>query len=374
MAFAVNALVETNGELTEKLSNNHALTADFADRSEKLLELLRLAGVEVNEQLPNAFDEMQLKLDNNRQTLTDVKTLIDTNNDQCEQLKVRIADIDTLLSAQATAISAIGIDADGGLNAQREQVNTLTISLAEARKQIDGVIEVANTRLVASMQEVEETTRQTAVASKAIIDTELTSIADSLTQKNSHSLKIAVDEQIRLLDTAMHESLQRNLSFADEVEKRTASQLSRIDEMATNLEQRVVQTHGSFAGLDDEGFARKMALLTESLNSAAIDVAKLLSNEVTDTAWAAYLKGDRGVFTRRAVRLLDSAEVKVIAASYDDDSEFRENVNRYIHDFEAMMRVLLSTRDGNAIGVTLLSSDVGKLYVALAQAIERLRN
>jgi hypothetical protein len=80
------------------------------------------------------------------------------------------------------------------------------------------------------------------------------------------------------------------------------------------------------------------------------------------------------VFTRRAVRLLDSGEVKAVGAHYDDDAEFRENVNRYIHDFEAMMRVLLSTRDGNAIGVTILSSDVGKLYVALAQAIERLRS
>ena len=30
-------------------------------------------------------------------------------------------------------------------------------------------------------------------------------------------------------------------------------------------------------------------------------------------------------------------------------------------------------RDGSALGVTLLSSDMGKLYVALAQAIERLR-
>jgi hypothetical protein len=144
--------------------------------------------------------------------------------------------------------------------------------------------------------------------------------------------------------------------------------------MVGNLEQRIAQAHGSFAGIDDEGFTRRMALLTESLNSAAIDVAKILSNDVTDTSWAAYLKGDRGVFTRRAVRLLDSGEVKAVGAHYDDDAEFRENVNRYIHDFEAMMRVLLSTRDGNAIGVTILSSDVGKLYVALAQAIERLRS
>jgi hypothetical protein len=48
-------------------------------------------------------------------------------------------------------------------------------------------------------------------------------------------------------------------------------------------------------------------------------------------------------------------------------------VNRYIHDFEAMLRSVLSTRDGNALAVTILSSDMGKLYVALAQAIERLR-
>ena len=45
----------------------------------------------------------------------------------------------------------------------------------------------------------------------------------------------------------------------------------------------------------------------------------------------------------------------------------------YIHDFEAMLRIILSARDGNALGVAILSSDMGKLYVALAQAIERLR-
>ena len=52
---------------------------------------------------------------------------------------------------------------------------------------------------------------------------------------------------------------------------------------------------------------------------------------------------------------------------------FRDQVNRYIHDFEAMLRHILATRDGSLLGVTLLSADMGKLYVALAQAIERLR-
>jgi hypothetical protein len=34
---------------------------------------------------------------------------------------------------------------------------------------------------------------------------------------------------------------------------------------------------------------------------------------------------------------------------------------------------VLSSRDGSALGVTMLSSDTGKLYVALAQAIDRLK-
>ena len=113
-------------------------------------------------------------------------------------------------------------------------------------------------------------------------------------------------------------------------------------------------------------------LLDETIANGAGDAD--LDTEVTDTSWSSYLRGDRGIFTRRAVRLLDNREAREISDLYGQDGDFRETLNRYIHDFEAMLRNVLSTRDGHALGVTLLSSDPGKLYVALAQAIERLRN
>ena len=43
------------------------------------------------------------------------------------------------------------------------------------------------------------------------------------------------------------------------------------------------------------------------------------------------------------------AEAREIADLYDSDHDFREHVSRYIHDFEAMLRTMLSTRDGNAV-------------------------
>jgi hypothetical protein len=150
-------------------------------------------------------------------------------------------------------------------------------------------------------------------------------------------------------------------------------QLAKIDELVGNLENRVTYARERAEEQVDNDFTRRVALITESLNSNAIDIAGALSTDVADTAWAAYLRGDRGIFTRRAVSLLESGEIKAIQQLFERDDTFREHVSRYIHDFEAVLRQVLSTRDGNALGVTLLSSDMGKLYVALAQGIERLR-
>ena len=71
--------------------------------------------------------------------------------------------------------------------------------------------------------------------------------------------------------------------------------------------------------------------------------------------------------------MLDVGDLRAIAQAYENDDALRDRINRYIHDFEAMLRAVLAQRDSAPIGVTLLSSDMGKLYVALAQAIERLR-
>jgi hypothetical protein len=374
LAFAVSALVESNSELTGRLSRNSDLTNDFMMESTTLLDLLRQIEAEASGKLPEAISALQGRFEANRATMHEVVKTMEATDRKSVDISNRLSELEPLISRQDAQVAALWKNADTQVSEQHKQLEALSAALADARGQIDQLVALANDQLASSMQRAQESTREATEISRRIVEEELAEITGAMTDRNVSALRSAIEEQIRSVDIAMHESLQQNLGFANEIEERAKGQLQRLDEMTANLEQRIAQAHSSFAGIDDEGFARRMALLTESLNSAAIDVAKILSNEVTDTAWAAYLKGDRGVFTRRAVRLLDNTEAKIIAANYDEDAEFRDNVNRYIHDFEAMMRVLLSTRDGNAIGVTLLSSDVGKLYVALAQAIERLRS
>jgi hypothetical protein len=295
-------------------------------------------------------------------------------NQLSDDVLARTRSIEHLIAAQKEAIADLLAESGSNFAARQHQVEALAAALADIRTLIDELSDKADNRLLPSLSQVGDATREAAEESRKIFAEELGEIGAQLTEQNRAALAVAVDEQLHNVGETVRQAIQRNLELSAVSAAQLSAELRQVEEMTVNLEQRIADSKDGFDGIEHDNFARRMVLLTESLNSTAIDVAKILSNEVTDTAWAAYLKGDRGVFTRRAVRLLDAGEARAIATHYGEDAEFREHVNRYIHDFEAMMRVLLSTRDGNAIGVTLLSSDIGKLYVALAQAIERLRN
>ena len=70
---------------------------------------------------------------------------------------------------------------------------------------------------------------------------------------------------------------------------------------------------------------------------------------------------------------MSGSETRAIRTHYETDGEFQRSVNRYVADFESMLRRVLAERDGGMIAVTLMSSDMGKLYAALAQVVDRRR-
>lgn len=374
LAFAVSALSESSRAVAADLNNNQHITQSLMELSGRLLTALNAVNEEISSKIPASIAIMDTNFSAAARQLSVASNSAGELNSLSEALIDKTNILGSLITDQRENVEKIMAESDAHFVARHEQVETLTAALAETRTTLDAVTEEAQSKLNASLNGLLETTKKAANDSREIIDAELVHVADRLIEQNQMSLAKAIDGQIKSMNDLIQTAVERNLSLSESSTIALTSQIKELDELADNLEKRVAESRNSFEGIDDDSFSRRMVLLTESLNSTSIDVAKILSNEVTDTAWAAYLKGDRGVFTRRAVRLLDAGETRTIATHYGQDAEFREHVNRYIHDFEAMMRVLLSTRDGNAICVTLLSSDVGKLYVALAQAIERLRN
>jgi len=373
LAFVVTALGESTRSVGSALSDNQVIAADLITQSDRLNTLLGAANDEIGQNIPAAMDNLNVRMTESISQVQSALSNAETLDGLSDGVLEKLAKIEQSIAAQHDAVGALTAESDIHFAARHEQVDALGAALKQTHALLEEMSGEANDRLVSSLLRVRETTRAAAESSRKILDEELAHIADQLTEQNRAALANALDAQVASMNEAVQEAIARNIELSEVASSLAARQLGELEEMTISLEGRIADTKNNFESVQEDSFARRMVVLTESLNSTAIDVTKILSNEVTDTAWNAYLKGDRGVFTRRAVRLLDSSEAKIIVRHYGEDSDFREHVNRYVHDFEAIMRLLLSTRDGNAIGVTLLSSDIGKLYVALAQAIERLR-
>ena len=373
LAFAVSALGESTRSVGLALTDNQLVTQQLIEQSHKLLESLGTANHEISDTIPASMDVLSLQLSDGvaqiKSALSNAESLEELSGSMLEKLN----GLEQLIATQRDSLGALMTQSDAHFAARHDQVDALGSSLRQTQSLLQEMSDEANGQLVTALLRVRESTRAAAESSRKILDDELVHISEQLTEQNRTALANALDAQVASMNAAVQEAIERNVELSEAATGLVVKQLAELGEMTTTLEGRIADSKNSFESVQDDSFARRMVLLTESLNSTAIDVTKILSNDITDTAWASYLKGDRGVFTRRAVRLIDSKEAKIIANHYGNDSEFREHVNRYVHDFEGIMRLLLSTRDGNAIGVTLLSSDIGKLYVALAQAIERLR-
>ena len=249
----------------------------------------------------------------------------------------------------------------------------LVKGLAEARTESAGLLNETDARLTPAFARLADAARDSGEALRSAADREIDGVAERLGTAASAAVTKVMQGRAAELIARLEQAIDRATDASRESTIAMRDQLAKVDELAGNLESRVARARERALEQVDNDFARRAALITESLNSNAIDIAKALSTDVSETAWASYLRGDRGIFTRRAVSLLEGGEARAIHHLYETDPEFRDHVNRYIHDFEAMLRQMLSTRDGNSLGVTLLSSDMGKLYVALAQGIERLR-
>lgn len=373
LTAALAKLDDHAATLTRSLDCGNDTADALVGRTEKLMTALDASVREIDETLPAALTRLEVKSEASRVQVAETAPVVAAIERDATAALDRLMEAEALIAKQREGLSAMAADADTRLNNTRETAMQLMQSVAEAEAGTRSLAESAGTQLVEALVRVRETAQAAADRAREAIAGVIPESAARLSDAAREALTKAVTEQVQTQIAELATTAEAALETAHSASDRLMRQMLTISETSAAVEARINAGRAEIEANDRDNFSRRVALLIESLNSTAIDVTKLLSSDVTDSAWAAYLRGDRGIFTRRAVRLLDSGEARAVGQHYDGDPEFRDQVNRYIHDFEAMLRNILSTRDGSALGVTLLSSDMGKLYVALAQAIERLR-
>jgi chromosome segregation ATPase len=368
-------------ELGQKLSSKRAALqqtesqlANLTESSVRLLEIIQSGARATREELPAAIAAAEAALGTAVSRAGEINQLMLGSGQQGSELSDYLVqtrgEIDAAKSAMTDLKAHLAEQADdalarlqglrGGFARLADEGGTLA---RETQDQLRGALASLEAAIAQAFEALDSGARE-----------KLAGLAQGMGAEAVEALERALRNETASTIGKLEQAAAHASGVGREATIQLRDQLVRVNELTGNLEQRIARAREQAEEQVNNDFARRMALITDSLNSAAIDIGGALSTEVADTAWDAYLKGDRGIFTRRAVRLIDAGMVRDIAALYSNDETFNANVSRYIHDFEALLRATLSTRDGHALSVTMLGSDMGKLYVALAQAIERFRN
>ena len=373
LSSAIAGLAQNADALSTSLAGAGDAADSFIARSETLLTALDASAREIDETLPAALARLDGFSMTSRERIETMRPSVGEIEAAATAALDRLAQTEKLLQQQREAIELFGQAADRQLQTGKRSASELSAAIDSANVQMAAVADGSGPQLIDVMLRVRDAANQAAERARETFERIVPQAAASIGHATDKAIQDVMTARVEKQVLSVAEAAEHAVAAANAATERLQEQIAKVSEGALALEARVESARDRADEANRESFSRRAALLMEALNSTAIDVAKILSNEVTDSAWAAYLKGDRGVFTRRAVRLLEAGESRAVLAYYESDPEFREQVGRYIHDFEAMLRNVLATREGSQIAVTLLSSDMGKLYVALAQAIERLR-
>ena len=277
------------------------------------------------------------------------------------------------VATQQERLATLMTSVDLGVSQAEQRLAELSAAIVAAGEEASRLSGETSPALVAALMQVREAATHAAERAREAIAKIIPESANRLGAATRTSLEAAVREGVESKLVELDAMATRAVKTAREASDGLTSQMLSIGQSASALEAHIERSREAQRKDMGEDFARRVSLLMDSMNSASIDVQKILSDEVDDKAWTSYLKGNRGVFTRRAVRLIGGTETRAITAQYEADPEFQLSVNRYINDFESMLRRVLAERDGGMIAVTLMSSDMGKLYAALGQAVDKRR-
>lgn len=375
-AAVSSAINRVRGEL-EQLSLQSASSDGSLDTLAQRTEALRNAVTglheDIGERLAGAIDQAESGAERLLSAVTASRPEIEWMRDAADEASQRLSAGAEAVQAQQDRLSALLASLDDGVSSAEQRLRALSEAIASAESEAARLHSETAPALVQAMVQVREASAHAAERAREAISAVIPEGATRLSTETRNALERAIQDSITAQLREVEAVAARAVESARVASDRLTQQMLSIGQTASALEAHIERTQEAQRTSDSEAFARRTAMLIDSMHSAAIDVGKILSDEVDDRAWGAYLKGDRGVFTRRAARLLGNTEARALSTHYETDGEFQAAANRLVHDFEAMLRRVLAERDGGPMAVTLMSSDMGKLYAALAPIVEKRR-
>lgn len=287
----------------------------------------------------------------------------------------QVKEAEQALGAFAGRLDAATQTAVGNLNLLIETLGRDDTTLAaQAADSIARLREMGNAISVERQAMVESSAKSREELETAIV----------MATKRGSELKALADEtatSLALIARNLSSETQVLSGRADEARrlmgdlvKAMAAEVETLGETAAEIELRRQALDDTDRRQRRQNAVKASAAVVEGLNGLSVDLARAMEDgDLPDDVWRRYLGGEKGVFTRRLLGQRNRDGHETIAAKYRSDGEFRTYVDRYMRQFDELMRLATDADDEDVLAAALRSSDIGKLHRLLAAALGRDR-
>ncbi|UTW54203.1 hypothetical protein [Kordiimonas sp. SCSIO 12610] len=349
----------------------------FMQQSDQIQQASETSSKVIEEQSHDLAKTISLINNAGELTSETLNSSLQTLSSNAELLRTEMVDTGRSLSSASDAFAGererIQLETEASvakLNQASDAMNKEASELLQNSVDISNQLDAAAQSLLDQTSRIDENLKASTLNTQEELAATMQDIGDK------------AGERITFLKEEMHATLNQVLSeYAENAERaekesallamRLGNEATRISETADQFVEKSKEIEERIGSATKNEFARISKLLMESIQSTSIDINKALSTDIPDEVWSKYMEGDRSIFMRRTLKMGDRKTRKVIADKFKVDSEFREAVSRYCRDFENMMERAMLGDKGSVMSVTLLSSDMGKLYILLGQSLKK---
>ncbi|TPE61039.1 hypothetical protein FJQ54_09040 [Sandaracinobacter neustonicus] len=349
------------GRIAEPLKDSQAATQSLETAVKSLRETALQTVDVLGETLPARTVDAGRAAETLSAELNGLVSAIDKAHSKAAALAAPIAESRAALEAASLGYAAQreAIEAAGqALVAELQQASRL---IGEVEEQTRDTSLAAATRLVDAMARVRDVATQTTGTMREMLDNVLSEAKEALSDAADDAMRRSFAEPIA-------EKAREAEAAAASAAERTATSMAALANTLKLLEERSTDRVVQFEEARQAELLAASGVLTERLSDASVSIASALGKPMDDADWAQWRKGERGLFNRRAVALLDKREAKELKDLIARDDSFASAARDYTRSFDALVQRFEG--QAPALAAALLGSEQGRLAAALSEALE----
>ena len=272
------------------------------------------------------------------------------SNQQSEQTTTLLAGQADILKDITHKTNAIMATFSKELNAEIQEVQNLAHAMEVAREQISSS-EEGSQRIVKTLSENTGRLEQTL------------SQYDSLREMEKQAAQ--TNKEIVLAG----ENVQIQVHALQNVLKQVQGDMTLVAR-GLNAHTEALEKHLNLKENQRHDLLVEASNIVTQLQQFSVELAHLFSPKNEEQLWKRYYAGDKAVFMRHSREEIRLAKAEKIRKLYRENIAFQGTVDHYMKAFEQMTyEAKENAPDSPLLGV-LIGSDVGRLYMVLAQIIK----